>query len=122
MKENETIAVLAGGVPATVKHTDGSVEDVQVRKIPMREMPKLALAWGKEDAEIDLYAEKPTGWNATLDDDSWERIVDTGRQLNEVPFGRWYARQERAAKAMGMDLVKTAQAAMQSILQQPTNS
>jgi hypothetical protein len=121
-KPNDTITILAGGKQVDVAYLDGKTETALVRKIPIRELHELGKAWGKEGEEIDLYCDKPEGWSATLTDESYEQVIETGRELNAGPFERWYARQQQALKMAGINLQDVVEKAASSVLQKSTSS
>ena len=106
-----TVTILNGGEEITITRRNGVVEQAKVLLVSQRNMPKLAVAWGNQPKEIEVYL----GWEpGTLDaladkpedlsDESWEAVIEKGRSLNEGPFGRWYGRQTAALKAVKAEI------------------
>lgn len=98
------IEILMGGREITVAHADGRTETIKVRKVPIRHLDRLGRAWGKEAEEVAVYADRKPEWVDTLTDESFEQIIEIGRELNEVPFAKWFKRQEKALEAIGQKL------------------
>ena len=93
--------ILAGGVTVEVTYISGLKETIKVRKVPIRDMQSLAMAWGQEHKEIPVYTQRPSEWIETLADESWELIMEEGRRLNAGPFERWFLRATKALEVQG---------------------
>lgn len=100
------IEILADGVLLPVKFKPGpggvaAKEHVKVWILGMSEMPILGAAMGDEAKEIAVVTKKDAAWVATLDDDSFEALIEEGRRLNFTRFGKYWKRQMDLLKAMG---------------------
>lgn len=99
--DNAQFATLMGGVEFPVTMRDGGNRFVKVRKVAVKDMPKLAAAWMKEDQELLLYTGLDDKFLEEVSDESWEALVLKGRELNSAPFGRYWERQQEALNLMG---------------------
>ena len=108
-----SVTILNGGEEITITRRNGVSEQAKVLLISQRNMPKLAVAWGTQEKEIEVYlgwepgtlaglADKPED----LSDESWEAVIEKGRSLNEGPFERWFGRQTAALKAVKAEVPK----------------
>lgn len=118
----EVYAILNDGEELTVTHVDGRTETVKVRKVPIREMRLLGEAWGKEDKEVAVYTGKTDDWVKTLTDESFEAVVERGKELNFLSFKRWFKRQERTLEALGQTTDTVIRTAVKSALEKSANS
>ena len=115
---SDPIVILAGGVPIVLTYRDGTIEQSTVLKVSQRNMPRLAEAWCNQEKEVEVYLGKPPGWLASLgandlSDDSFEAVMEKGRELNATPFDRYYRRQKA-----GVELIQAANSGSSK----PTNS
>lgn len=125
-----SMETVLGGVDATVLLLNGTKEQVKVRQVPVRELPRLLIATGNADeaAMAEVYCNKPTGWADTILPAEVERIVIEGDRINADFFARWLARRnEREARLFpGQQeqlLRAAAEAALKAtLLSSPTGS
>lgn len=101
-----TLEILDGGTSIEVRlriqpgSNEADHENVKVLKVSMRDLPKLAAAWGKEPREIAVYTGRPDAWIDRLTEESWEQILQEGRRLNFLTFKRFFARNQEALDAI----------------------
>lgn len=76
-------------------------EVIKVRKCPAFDIAKLASKWGKELEEVAFYAGHNTDWAKTLDDDSYEAVLEEGRRLNSPSVTKYFARAKGTLAALG---------------------
>lgn len=74
---------------------------VKVWKLGMAEMPILGAAMGNEVREIMVVTKTNEAWVQSVDDDSFEALIEEGRRLNFTRFSRYWKRQTDLLKAMG---------------------
>jgi len=92
---------LRGAGEVRVKNSQGNVEHVLIRQLPLREMEALLAAQGDEVRLALLYTGRDQGWFDGLDPASQEAIVEEGDRINSDFFGRWFRRRiERQEKLM----------------------
>lgn len=89
--ENKTTA-LFGGEPIEIKLADGTPEIVNVRILPVREFPRLAMDIENEAHRIEVFCAKEKGWADTLSRESHEALIAKGDELNADFFIRWVRR------------------------------
>lgn len=92
------------GVDVSIKHWDGTVETVRVRRIPRDELGRFddclcACNTAGESLECAFYVGKDKAWAATLDDESFERVLTEGQRLNLERFAAWVKRQRARVEA-----------------------
>ncbi len=71
-------------------------ELVRVRKVPLRQMQRLAEVWCQPEKEVPFYVGRDAAWLETITDESFERVMDTGRELNLPFFEKWLHWQRQA--------------------------
>ncbi len=125
-KENE-ITTIYDGQDIEVTLQNGTRETVKVRKVPLRQLQLLGSAWGREGDEIRIYTQKTDAWVDTLSEESFEEIINIGRNLNEGPFAKWVKRNSRALSVLGEDvnqkmMTAAATAAVQALAKQSSSS
>lgn len=114
--------IIAGGTTVSVEFNDG-VRDVFVRQVPMRHINDLGRAWSKEERELKVYAPALTDEDADkLTEEGWSKVIEEGRRLNFTRFEKWFARQQSALKAMGVDLQKEIEGAAKTASLNAANS
>jgi hypothetical protein len=141
---NELIAVL-GGIEIEIKHKPesafdeaelkelekflpllGTTEKIMIRQIRARDIPAYHRALGQEEICAELFCRKEAGWAATLDYDSFEKVMDTGQDLNlpfwSAWFRRWQAREKATAPGMANIVEKMLAEAAARIATKPSPS
>ena len=94
------LVIINGGVEITVMRLDGAEETVKVRQVPLRHMAQYGSAQGDEAKIIEVVTNKPAEWVDGLTQESQERLVEIGEQLNLDPFYRWSERRLTANKRL----------------------
>lgn len=131
-KRPSDIEIINGGAEISVlfngDKTDPAPKPVQtfVRIVPPRSIRGLALAFGSEDLEIEVYlglkGEELTKTLNTLHPDGWEAVVNEGRRLNSFNLARYLDRSREAAATINgpsQPAVADAQAAVATLAQTP---
>lgn len=93
-------AVLSGGTPLTVSHTDGTTETVHVRLLKIREFPDYLRLTDQEEQLAEFLCQKPEGWGSSLSVDSLLDICDKGHELNFSNACRWGQRRANINEAL----------------------
>jgi len=88
----DNFTTMMGGIDLTVTLQDGSSETVKVLQLPIEKYPELAAKWGDEQAQIDLYCSKPSGWAKTLTVASHDQVMEEAEKVNGDFFTRWLRR------------------------------
>jgi len=90
------------GVDVSVRHTDGRTETVRVLKLPREQIPEYSrvIGQGNEDLECALFTGRDAAWARSLDDASFDRVMDQGQDLNLAAYISWNARQQRKMAAL----------------------
>jgi hypothetical protein len=97
---NEVMTTINGvEVPAA------GIERVKVRKVALRDIQKLSEVLGNEISEIMVMTGKEQAWVESLDDDSFEALIEEGRRLNFSRCSKWLKRRMDLLKAMGQGTV-----------------
>ena len=111
---------LLGGLEIEVTLTSGNTEQVFLRQLPIRQMPRMLAALEDENRLVELFCDKPDGWSDRLTVESFEQVILKGEALNADFFSRWVQRRlTRQEKVMpGI----TAQLARNAGLPLPTGS
>ncbi|HHY84885.1 MAG TPA: hypothetical protein GYA07_05035 [Verrucomicrobia bacterium] len=93
---------LYDGVDVPVIHKDGRREVVKVRKVPRSQMAQysMLIGGGDETAECAFYCDRDQAWANSLDDDSFDHVLEEGQRLNFTSFARWFERQARKLKVV----------------------
>lgn len=101
MNNDTALTTLLGGKEITVLLENGESEQIKVRQLPIRKLEEFLQKIGDEDAMVELYASKESGWSQRLSRDSWEQVLDLGEAMNLDFFTRRAkARIERQEKIM----------------------
>src|ERR1041385_2215298 len=106
ISKNELVTVL-GGIELEVAHKPaeafeeselkeiekflgllGTRETIKIWQIRSRDIPRYHSALANEEKCVELFCRKDPGWALTLESSSFEKIMDTGQELN-IPF--WLA-------------------------------
>ena len=104
MDNKNTLSAVLDGTSIDVQHVDGALtKDLRIRKIPLRDLPKLGRVWGNEADEVALYADKTPAWVEKLTEESFEAAIEEGRRLNFQSFKRYFARQSQVIEALGQN-------------------
>jgi hypothetical protein len=99
MEKSTDLEVILGGVTVVAKLRDASIEEVKVRQLPIRLLTtKWAQSLGDEAALVELYCDKPEGWDDQLLAESHEEIIRIGEALNFPKLSR-FAEAQRATVA-----------------------
>ncbi len=97
-------STLHGGTDLQVTVIDKTignrVETVFIRQLPIKLYPRYKAALQNEPRMVELLCDKPTDWSDTLTIESFEAIIEQGAKLNEAPFVRWEARQQKIAATL----------------------
>ena len=83
MDENEdtkpTMSTILGGQEYEAKKRDGTTEKVTIRQLTIRELSKNWIFAATEEAnQVELYCDKPEGWDDNLTIESHEEILKIG--------------------------------------------
>lgn len=99
----EQFKIINGGADVQVRFADPALESewVKVKKLSIREMPRLGSTMGDEFREVAFYVGKTVEWVESLEDDSFEALIKEGRDINFTKFDNWYQRQKRLLKTLG---------------------
>ena len=89
---DEKFNTIMGGVDSDARKSDGTVERVTIRQLPVKEFPKMAAALDDECALVELYCDKAPGWSDTLTLDSLGSLASAGDKLNTDFFASWFQR------------------------------
>lgn len=103
---------LYDGADLPIHYLSGADEVVKVRKIPRNQFGQYAQLIGADDgdeaAECGFYVDSEPGtrnsqprsaeWARTLDDASFDRLLEEGQRLNFPRFTSWFGRQARKLK------------------------
>ncbi len=85
-----TLKIILGGVVVEALFRDGTKEEVKVRQLPIRLLAdQWARSQGDEAKLVELYCDKPEGWDDNLLPESHVEIIDIGSELNRPMFARW---------------------------------
>lgn len=93
-------AVMFSGEPHTARHLDGTLEEVRVRLLSVRQVGKFVSVWfgsatqdGDEHAALELACDRPAGWADTLDPRDVLRLLSRARALNFDLAAAWLTEQ-----------------------------
>ena len=75
-------------------------EEILVRKIPICDLDPLGRAFGSYPKEVAVYADKDEAWAKSLDDESFEAVLEEGRRLNFHKLEKWFKWQDATVKAI----------------------
>lgn len=83
-------------VQHTVSFRDGTEQNIDVRKVPIRKLKDLVNAMAESEGdEIKLYIDRPDDFIDLLTDESFEEVLELGRELNLNAVKKFVARQQR---------------------------
>ena len=123
-KEANTFETVMGGADLVVRHRDGTDDTVKVLQLPIADYPRLLASLENEEAQLELYCGKPTGWAGTLSLQSHNALMEKAEELNGDFFSRWAKRRLAKMEVLrpgAMDkLFDGAAAAVQRQPQKPT--
>lgn len=107
--------ILYGGkdIEVTVLSPDSTPkrQSVKVRKLGLKDLPKIAGAMQETETEAALYIGESSDFVSTLLPEDALRIVEEGRELNAKSFAVWVKQRKAQAELMGLDLEKAMQKA-----------
>jgi hypothetical protein len=88
------MTTIIGSKPVNVRYTNGHQEDIEIRAVPVRLMPRLSTAFLTHDEGtlIELYTGKKPEWSDSLTPESVEAVLATGEEMNRDPFAAYAAR------------------------------
>lgn len=92
--------IIEGGTLISVRYRNGQTEQMKVRILPLRELPRLAACLQNEAEMAEIYCDQPAHWADALTADSVFAIVDAGERLNADFFGRYLDRLLRRQAAL----------------------
>lgn len=102
------IAILQDGTFLNLQFLSGEGDtkqietvEVKIRKVPLRNMDKLARAWGTPEKEMQIYTDMPADTINRLSDESFAAAFEEGRRLNRPFFKRWFGWQQETLEAVG---------------------
>lgn len=98
-KPNE-LELLRDGVGLQVNFLDGSNAEIRVRKIPIRHLDRLATALGREAKEVEVYIDRDEAFVSSLCEESFEAIIEKGRELNFTSCEKWLKRNSRVLASL----------------------
>lgn len=96
----EDMQTLTGEKTLEVAHRDGSKEQVTVREMPIRKIPRLLELQDDEPALVEMYTGKDAAWVDGLTTASFEAIVEAGAELNFPIIERWMQRKAAAVSRL----------------------
>jgi len=106
----DSMDTITGGRDITARLTNGTIEAVRLRQLPVRLLPKYLETIDDEPARIELVADKPKGWADGLTLASHEELLAASEALNSDTFFAWLRRrverQERLAPGSSGELGK----------------
>jgi len=106
-QENELKTIMEGKTPLDVTLNDGSTITVHVRQVPIRHMGELVQLKGDDEKIAELYLiESDRKHLPNICPDSVLDLLEKGDEVNDPLFERWWARQKRKVKKLGIDLDK----------------
>ncbi len=86
---------LLGAAEYTAIKRDGPSEPIKIKQLPVRSLPAYRMALNNEVELVKLVTGKDDAFIDSLSNESFERIVEIGEELNRDFFGRWLARQKK---------------------------
>jgi len=117
--EAPQLETILGGAEIPVTYTDGRTEHIRIRKIPLRDMPRLAQVFAQDMAEeAAFYAQRDPAWIGTLTDESFAAVFEEGRRLNFTLFRTWFQGKTQELELMGKQpqLTKLIQGAVAEVM------
>jgi hypothetical protein len=82
-------AVLFSGEPHQVARRDGTAEEVRVRLVSVRELPRFLTLQDDEAAVLELVCDRPAGWADGLAPAAHFELIGRARALNFPLALRW---------------------------------
>ena len=76
------LTTILGGEDISITLRDGTSENIKVRELPIKKLDEFLRKIGDEDALVELYCDKETGWAANLTRESWEKVLEKGDEIN----------------------------------------
>ncbi len=111
-----TFEIIAGGARIEALLLSGESQPVVVRYVSIREMDALDAVVVDEPSLIEFFCRQEKGWADTLNPESYETILQKGKELNFPIRDRWLARsvatlreKARQLKSMGGALPEAMQ-------------
>ncbi|MDP0498673.1 MAG: hypothetical protein Q7P63_01110 [Verrucomicrobiota bacterium JB022] len=106
--DGHDMAILTEGRKTlTVIDRQGQEHEVTVHKVGLQHMHKLLEASGDDYALAQTYLDprepRPGAWLKQLTDESLMDILEEGGEINDPLFDRWWTRQQKRMKALGVD-------------------
>jgi hypothetical protein len=102
----EELTAVMGGTEVEVVHLDGSKEMIKVRELGADEIQTYALIIDDEVKSAELFCSKPDGWAKTLTPESFNKVMDTGQELNLPLFSAWFRRSMKRREATNPGISK----------------
>ena len=92
----------------TRENPEPSPEKVMVRELAVADYPRLVAAIASEEAQVELYCDKPAGWAKRLTKASHRELITVGEEINQDDFFAWYERAAARTKKLNGNQLETA--------------
>lgn len=84
----------------TVTLSDGTSEEIHIKKLNVYELQTYAMTYGDQGRTVELFCGKEPGWAGAISYDDVERILDEGVSINDPTLIRYSERDGQALQRM----------------------
>jgi hypothetical protein len=84
----------------TVTLSDGTSEELHIKKLNVYELQTYAMAYGDQGKTVELFCSKEPKWASNLSYDDVERILDIGVEINDPILIRFSERDGQILQRM----------------------
>jgi len=109
MSDHDQMTALLGGERFAAALKDGTIEQVTIRELPIRDLQRALMSMGDDAKLVELYCDKPNGWSDQLTLQSALEILTAGHRINQPFFAEYIRVKNDLLQRVAPELAKKLQ-------------